>query len=198
MNVYVIEADNGHVKIGISRNPQNRLAQLQTATSLQLSLAHVEQTERASELEQATHTVLASKRLIGEWFNASVAEAVRTIKDCLATLPPRQRLSTKKERPDSIDIEEPVSTAPISNFQLSIEIDTTELEQATTAFFKAILKIGSDVLGHPDFVFKIDATIGAKPEDAERAKLIGTRIQDALNVAKAAANPVMIDGVTVQ
>ena len=74
----------------------------------------------------------------------------------------------------------------------------TDLEQASIDFFKAILKTGAEILGHPDFFFKIDATIGSKAEDAERAKMIGTRIQDALNVATEHAKPITIEGTTVQ
>jgi hypothetical protein len=74
----------------------------------------------------------------------------------------------------------------------------TELEQAAVAFFKAVLKTGRDILGHSEFAFKMDATIGTKPEDAERGKLIGARIQDALNIAKEQSKPVTIDGTTVQ
>lgn len=74
----------------------------------------------------------------------------------------------------------------------------TELEQSATDFFKAVLKTGSDILGHPNFQFKIDATIGTKPEDREGGKLIGALIQDALNVAKTAATPLTIEGTTLQ
>jgi hypothetical protein len=74
----------------------------------------------------------------------------------------------------------------------------TDLEQAATDLFKAVLKTGTEIMGHPDFMFKIDATIGSRPEDAERAKLIGMRIQEALNVAKRQATPLTIDGTTLQ
>jgi hypothetical protein len=74
----------------------------------------------------------------------------------------------------------------------------TELEQATINFFKAVLKTGNEILGHSEFQFKIDASIGTKPEDAERAKLIGSRIQDALDTAKRVATPITIEGTTLQ
>jgi hypothetical protein len=74
----------------------------------------------------------------------------------------------------------------------------TNLEQASIDFFKAILKTGNEILGHPDFLFKIDCTIGSRPEDAERAKLIGARIQESLDIAKSVAKPLTIDGTTVQ
>jgi hypothetical protein len=74
----------------------------------------------------------------------------------------------------------------------------TELEQASINYFRAILRTGTDILGHSDFMFKIDCTIGSKQEDAERAELIGVRIQKALDVAKQHAKPLTIEGVTVQ
>ena len=87
MNVYVIEASNGHLKVGISRNPNHRLARLQTATPLKLSLVHIEPTDRAAEVEAAAHASLASKRLTGEWFAASLPEALDAIRE--AVLNPR-------------------------------------------------------------------------------------------------------------
>lgn len=74
----------------------------------------------------------------------------------------------------------------------------TELEQATVNYFKAVLKAGQDILGHPEFQFRIEAEIGTRPEDAERGKMIGARIQYALDIAKATVKPLTIDGTTVQ
>jgi hypothetical protein len=68
----------------------------------------------------------------------------------------------------------------------------TELERASVEFFKAVLKAGCDIIGHPDFLFKIDATISAKSDDADRAKLLGLRIQEAMNFAKEATTPSII------
>jgi hypothetical protein len=74
----------------------------------------------------------------------------------------------------------------------------TRLERISIAYFKEILSVGSKILGHPDFVFKIDIAVGSRPDDAERAKLIGARIQNALDVAKVQARPLTIEGTTVQ
>jgi hypothetical protein len=81
---------------------------------------------------------------------------------------------------------------------VSPEAKMTELEQASINFFTAILKTGRDILGHDEFMFKLDAMVGSRPDDAERAKLIGARIQDALDVAKVHARPLTIEGTTVQ
>jgi len=74
----------------------------------------------------------------------------------------------------------------------------TELEQATIDFFKAVLKTGRDILGHTEFGFKVDAMISTKTEDAELGKMIGQRIQEALDIAKATATPIMIEGTSLQ
>jgi hypothetical protein len=75
----------------------------------------------------------------------------------------------------------------------------TKLEMISIDYFKEILAIGREVLGHPDFVFKIDVTIGSKPKDSELAKIIGERIQDALDTAKSVARPeITIEGTTLQ
>jgi hypothetical protein len=74
----------------------------------------------------------------------------------------------------------------------------TELEQASVAFFKAVLKTGHDILGHSRFVFNLEASIGTPPEDAERSKLISSRIQEALTFASRHTKSVTIEGTTVQ
>jgi hypothetical protein len=74
----------------------------------------------------------------------------------------------------------------------------TELDQAAIDLFKAVLKTGRDILGHPEFNFKFDATIGTRAEDAAGGQLLGMRIQEALEIAKKAAAPVTIEGTSVQ
>lgn len=70
----------------------------------------------------------------------------------------------------------------------------TELEQAATDLFKAILKTGRSILGHTEFHFKIQTTIATKTEDAEGGKLIGASIQNAMDFARDAAKPVTVEG----
>lgn len=74
----------------------------------------------------------------------------------------------------------------------------TDLEQAAVDFFKAIQGTGAAILGHTEFVFKIDCTIGSRPEEAEHAKLISIHIQCALNVAKNSLQPLSIEGISLQ
>jgi hypothetical protein len=71
------------------------------------------------------------------------------------------------------------------------DISMTELEQAAVNFFAAVVATSKDVLGHTEFQFHIDARFGTKPQDAERAREIGGRIQQALNLANEAIKPLM-------
>lgn len=74
----------------------------------------------------------------------------------------------------------------------------TDLDQAAIDLFQAVLKTGRDILGHPEFNFKFDATIITKQEDAAAGQRIGLRIQEALNAAQKASAPVTIEGTSVQ
>jgi hypothetical protein len=62
---YVVRAGNdGHVKIGRSRNLEKRLETLQTGTPVRLLVLH----EIAGDHEKALHAACAEHRLQGEWF----------------------------------------------------------------------------------------------------------------------------------
>lgn len=65
--LYVIQAeDGGPVKIGVSRNPANRLSQLQSAHHKPLRI--VDSFEGSYATEKRIHERLSEKRLSGEWF----------------------------------------------------------------------------------------------------------------------------------
>jgi len=72
------------------------------------------------------------------------------------------------------------------------------LDDAFIAAFKEIYATGHEILGHTDFAFKIDATIGTRSRDEEGGKLIGARIQEALTAASRTVQPLTIEGVTLQ
>jgi hypothetical protein len=74
----------------------------------------------------------------------------------------------------------------------------TELDQAATDFFKAILETGSTVLGHTDFKIKIEVELGHRPGDRDRARLVQAAIQHALDITNASARPVEIERTTLQ
>lgn len=80
-SAYVIgDADGGVVKIGMARNPINRLASLQTGNHKRLYLHRVFQVRRpgiAQRMEMWAHTIAGDthRRLEGEWFECGPSEA---------------------------------------------------------------------------------------------------------------------------
>jgi hypothetical protein len=78
--VYVIAVNprNGPVKVGIARNPWQRLAQLQTGQPQALSITSLLSLPGrafAIDIERAFHAVKKARRLRGEWFDFSPDEA---------------------------------------------------------------------------------------------------------------------------
>jgi hypothetical protein len=68
------------VKIGISSNPNSRLAQLRTASSSPLSFAYIGALNSSGyAIERAAHQMLARYRMNGEWFNCAPEIAVAAI-----------------------------------------------------------------------------------------------------------------------
>lgn len=85
--IYVIENQHGHVKIGISSNPSARLANLQTGSPVPISIAFkIFAGDRAFDIEQEAHIILASRRLEGEWFAASKDAAIASVYAAAARL----------------------------------------------------------------------------------------------------------------
>ena len=65
--VYFIRlGSNGPIKIGFTRDPGQRLRQLQTSTPEQLIM--VECVRGTRDLERGLHDVFSDMRLSGEWF----------------------------------------------------------------------------------------------------------------------------------
>jgi hypothetical protein len=75
--VYVIAGPSGPRKIGIATDVRSRLAQIQTACPFKVVLEHFDECSQvdAELVEANAHTLLAGKRLYGEWFAASADEA---------------------------------------------------------------------------------------------------------------------------
>ena len=86
--IYVIGYDEeGPVKIGISTKPERRLKQLQTGQDKVLRLHHTESTSSGFPkfLEQFVHSQVNHRRLKGEWFDLSVADAIAEVKFAIMT-----------------------------------------------------------------------------------------------------------------
>lgn len=73
--IYIIINDLGYVKIGVSKNPNQRLKQLQTGNQSKLSLLFTEEFEcdrkHLLDIENYIHKNCSylCKRVKGEWFN---------------------------------------------------------------------------------------------------------------------------------
>jgi hypothetical protein len=67
--LYFIQAASGHIKIGMAANPELRLAMLQAAHPLPLTLLATCSGGREAELY--LHKFFARERVIGEWFEPS-------------------------------------------------------------------------------------------------------------------------------
>lgn len=94
MPVYAIQAgdESGPVKLGKADDPRARLAALQTAHWLKLTLLRVWKGERAEEA--MLHLRFAPLRLAGEWFNFSREMLGDVGLDVIADLDIPQALTT--------------------------------------------------------------------------------------------------------
>jgi hypothetical protein len=63
----------GNIKLGISRNPEARLKQLQTGNDCRLELVAMRPAAARFADEKALHNANAHARLSGEWFDGSVS-----------------------------------------------------------------------------------------------------------------------------
>jgi len=69
MWIYLIEQQGTNLyKIGISKNPEERVKQLQTANGVKLDLIKQFKTEFDYKLERVLHRHFQSKKTIGEFF----------------------------------------------------------------------------------------------------------------------------------
>jgi hypothetical protein len=78
--LYVIRGDHNLVKIGVSTNPNARLAQLRTASAFPIDFSYIAVTPgKGFDIEQGAHAMLASHRCNGEWFDIAPEIAVAAI-----------------------------------------------------------------------------------------------------------------------
>ena len=73
--VYLIQSlEEGYYKIGVSKNPQKRLLELQTGNSSPLKLIETYQSEHANKIERTLQRRYSHFHKKGEWFNLSLEE----------------------------------------------------------------------------------------------------------------------------
>ena len=74
MYVYAIrEAETGRIKIGISKDPAERLKQLQVGNSQELELVAYKKAENRFSDERAAHLINSDSHIRGEWFEAEAS-----------------------------------------------------------------------------------------------------------------------------
>src|SRR5258705_2730559 len=78
--LYVIRGDHNLVKIGVSTNPNARLAQLRTASAFPIDFSYIAVTPGTGyDIEAGAHEMLKSHRCAGEWFDVQPEMAVAAI-----------------------------------------------------------------------------------------------------------------------
>lgn len=79
-SVYVMQGD-GRVKVGRSRRPRQRLAEIRCVEKFPASLAFIAScdAEMTAAIEARAHALLAKSRHKGEWFVVSVKEAIDAV-----------------------------------------------------------------------------------------------------------------------
>jgi len=96
--VYVIRGDHNLSKIGVSTNPDARMAQLRTASPFPLEFAYISAIEGDGyDVEQEAHRILGSRRVNGEWFDVPPEMAISAVTGAAARL--GRRLSIGEDQP---------------------------------------------------------------------------------------------------
>jgi hypothetical protein len=81
--IYLIQSlEEGYYKIGISKNPQRRIKELQTGNSSPLKLVETYQSEHAGQIERTLHRRYSHFHKNGEWFDMSISEEASFVTDC--------------------------------------------------------------------------------------------------------------------
>ncbi|MBK1641979.1 hypothetical protein CKO12_08865 [Chromatium okenii] len=78
MYVYAIrEKNTGNIKLGISKDPESRLQQLQTANSGELELVAYRKAVNKFQDEKNIHQLAADYHIRGEWFTSSALKVMQ-------------------------------------------------------------------------------------------------------------------------
>lgn len=81
--VYVISDGCGHVKIGVARDPEKRLRELQVGNANKLRVIGHFWCDRPGDSEAAAHRELDYCRARGEWFGCGIQEACDVVRATL-------------------------------------------------------------------------------------------------------------------
>lgn len=81
--IYLIQSlEDGYYKIGVSKNPNKRVKQLQTGNSSELKLIETYQSKHANIVEKTIHRQLEHCKKEGEWFDMSLPDALSFKMQC--------------------------------------------------------------------------------------------------------------------
>jgi hypothetical protein len=81
--IYLIKSlSDSHYKIGVSKNPNRRLKQLQTGNSSEIKLICEYQTMNAYKIEKVLHRRYTHFNIDGEWFDLSIKEEADFLNEC--------------------------------------------------------------------------------------------------------------------
>jgi hypothetical protein len=81
--IYIIQSlDEGYFKIGISKNPEKRILQLQTGNSSKLKLIDKFKSQYPNKVEKTLHNIYSSHKKEGEWFGFSLDVAYSLVDEC--------------------------------------------------------------------------------------------------------------------
>jgi hypothetical protein len=78
--LYVIRGDHNMSKVGVTTNPSARLASLRTGSAFPIDYSYIAVTPGTGfDIERGAHTMLASHRCNGEWFDVQPEIAVAAL-----------------------------------------------------------------------------------------------------------------------
>lgn len=83
MKVYLIKSiESASYKIGISKNPKQRLSALQTGNPELIVIVHEYETQYPYKLETALHNYFRIDKKQNEWFSLGLNEELNFVKIC--------------------------------------------------------------------------------------------------------------------
>ena len=81
--VYLIfSEESGIYKVGVSKNPEKRLKQLQTGNGEKLVLKNKYESEHYNQIEKYFHSMYSPEKKVGEWFKFTLEHEMRFITEC--------------------------------------------------------------------------------------------------------------------
>lgn len=82
-HIYLIKSnESDRYKIGISKNPKNRVKQLQTGNSEKLTLISSYESEYYKQIEVSLHNRFSHLKKEGEWFEFGIEQELGFLNEC--------------------------------------------------------------------------------------------------------------------